>query len=348
MTQRKDGRWVKTIRYNNKKMFFYSSEDTEKKAERDINRQILAFKEKDFSEKHNFGKLMEQVVEYAEENNDYYTWQSYKNAARYLEDLSDEDIEDVSPLELQAILDEMAGKDYSISLIKKVKCIISLVYDKAILNGAQIMNFSKSLKVPKSAKKPKKILPLTNEEIKKVIDGADLPFGMFAYLLCFTGMRPEELLAIRKYDVKLKEDIISINKVVSFRSNASVIEEAAKTDLAVSDITIMPFIKDKLKSYMKGMREDDFLFGGEKSISKTAYRKRWEKYKKLSGLEITPYQCRHTFSQLAYKSSVDVKTHQALMRHANVQTSLNTYTDFDRAENLKNVGKINTYIEETF
>ena len=349
MTRRKDGRWVKSIRLNNKKIYFYSSEENEKRAERDINKQILAFKDKDYSEKHCFKELVSQVVDYAAENNDYYTWQSYKNAARYLEDFGEDNIEDIEPLELQSVLDDMAEKNLSLSMIKKVKVVISLTYEKAILNGCKIMNFSKSLKIPKNTKKPKKVSALGKDDIKKIIAGADLPFGMFAYILCFTGLRPEELLALQKSDINLSESEISINKVVSFRSNTSVIEENAKTDLSVTNITILPFIKQKLSEYIKPLKKDDYLFGGTNTISKTAYRKRWVKYRNLAGLaEVTPYQCRHTFSQLAYKSNVDVKTHQALMRHKNVQTSLNTYTDFDREENLKNVGQIDEYISQNF
>ena len=39
LTKRKDGRFLKTKTINGKKMFFYSSEPTEKRAEKDITKQ---------------------------------------------------------------------------------------------------------------------------------------------------------------------------------------------------------------------------------------------------------------------------------------------------------------------
>ena len=56
MKQRKDGRWQKVFTVNGKRICFYSSESTEKKAIRDIERQLLNYREKE--EK---GKTFEEV-----------------------------------------------------------------------------------------------------------------------------------------------------------------------------------------------------------------------------------------------------------------------------------------------
>ena len=47
MTRRKDGRWQKSITINGKRVFFYSSEPTERKALKDIEQQLLAYTEKE-------------------------------------------------------------------------------------------------------------------------------------------------------------------------------------------------------------------------------------------------------------------------------------------------------------
>lgn len=46
MKQRADGRWEKTKRINGKTIHFYSSEPTQRKAERDIERQIISYSQK--------------------------------------------------------------------------------------------------------------------------------------------------------------------------------------------------------------------------------------------------------------------------------------------------------------
>lgn len=43
LTRRNDGRWCKTKTINGKKMYFYSTEPTEKKAVRDIENQMIEY-----------------------------------------------------------------------------------------------------------------------------------------------------------------------------------------------------------------------------------------------------------------------------------------------------------------
>ena len=47
LTKRKDGRFLKTKTINGKKMFLYSSEPTEKRAEKDITKQMIEYAAKE-------------------------------------------------------------------------------------------------------------------------------------------------------------------------------------------------------------------------------------------------------------------------------------------------------------
>ena len=47
MRKRADGRYVKTVTINNKRIYFYSTAKTERQAERDFNAQLLAYEEKE-------------------------------------------------------------------------------------------------------------------------------------------------------------------------------------------------------------------------------------------------------------------------------------------------------------
>ena len=58
MKRRKDGRWLKVVTVNGKKLYFYSTADTERKAENDIKKQLLAYKEEEER-----GKTFEEVAE---------------------------------------------------------------------------------------------------------------------------------------------------------------------------------------------------------------------------------------------------------------------------------------------
>lgn len=62
MKKRKDGRYLKVVTINGKRLYFYSSKTTEPQAERDINRQILAY-----TQQEERGKLFSEVSEEWEE-----------------------------------------------------------------------------------------------------------------------------------------------------------------------------------------------------------------------------------------------------------------------------------------
>ena len=61
MKRRSDGRYVRTVTIDGKRKMFYSSEPTEKKAERDIMRQMVEFKAKKKEEAR--GKIFEKVAD---------------------------------------------------------------------------------------------------------------------------------------------------------------------------------------------------------------------------------------------------------------------------------------------
>ena len=61
MKRRSDGRFVRTVTVDGKRKMFYSSEPTEKKAERDIMRQMVEFEAKQDEEAK--GKTFEEVAD---------------------------------------------------------------------------------------------------------------------------------------------------------------------------------------------------------------------------------------------------------------------------------------------
>lgn len=345
MTQRKDGRWQKIITINGKKKTFYSKEPTEKRAERDIQRQILVYDSSLNIEKHRFGKIVEAVLEDKRQEVENQTYQCYYYAAKHLEPFYDDNIEDISPVQFRVFLDELARTGKSKSQIQKIRIVASLACDRAIINGINIINFAQLIKLPKKAKKPEQKKPISDDDIASIVECADLPFGMFAYILLFTGMRRGELLALQKQDIDFERNIIKVTKAVEYPSNQAVIK-TPKTENSIRDIPIMPFIRDKLKEFTDPLKPADFLFEGETPISKTAVRKRWIAYTRLACINATPHQLRHTFSNLAYRSGTDAKTHQGLLGHSNVQTSLNIYTSFDNDVQAQSISKTNNLVEK--
>ena len=81
-------------------------------------------------------------------------------------------------------------------------------------------------------------LPPDNE-IEKVKQSVDATFGLFPYLILYTGCRRGEALALTYEDIDFNKNTISVNKVVVFENGAPKIHHRAKSK---SGIRIVPLL----------------------------------------------------------------------------------------------------------
>lgn len=347
MIQRKDGRWQKSLRINGKKIYFYSSESTKEKAEADINRKMLAYQEEQHNDRHNFKALAEQTIEVR--NIGYKTEETYRLALRHLSPLYAYDIEKIKPSNVQAVLDGMARQGYSFSAISKVKTFFGLILDFAVVEkDLALNNFSSSLKVPKNVSKNKITSPDEEviDKIKKLAqnENSDGNFESWAISLYCTGMRRGELAALQRKDVDLENRIIHVKRSVEFVHNQAKLKDMPKTKNGIRDIPILDIYLPHIEKLCQGLKKEDFLFGGEKPLSETAIKKRWAGFCKHIGIDCRMHQLRHAYAKLLYEAGVDPKTAQHLLGHADIQTTMNIYTDFSNRMNTSALGKINSFL----
>jgi integrase len=345
MKQRKDGRWQKSVSIDGKKYYFYSTADTENGAIRDINRQIAEFHKEDRKETHNFLSIAEEVLEIKEKTTANQTYQCYLYALQRMKSLHDYDIENIKPGNIQNVLNELALDGMSYSSLHKVKVFFGIVMDYAIVHHEiDIHNFTSSIKIPKNAKKGSVHSP-SDETISLIIKNAhSVDFGLFAVSLYFLGLRKGELLALQRKDVNLERGIVFVSKAVEFIGN----QPNVKTPKTASGERILPVPEAYLpyiKTLCEGLKPDDYLFGGEKPLTKCAVRKRWDKYTRELNIDVNPHQLRHAYATLLYKSGVTPKTAQKLLGHSDFSITMNLYTDFDRQTENAEASKINTYLK---
>ena len=342
LTKRKDGRFCKSFSIDGKRVYFYSTADTEKQAAKDIDKQLIDYTSKAKRKKCNFKEIADRVIEAKA----YNTSQSYRYALKHLEGFYNRDIADIAPADIQNILDAMAKQKYSISAIQKVKILFSLIRKEAALSGAVLANeyFMKAITLPKLPKS--KVTNPDHRLLKRVIEAnKHIPFGDFAMCLLYTGLRRGELAALQKSDIDFKRNLIRIDKSVVFVGNTPKLKPTPKTETSIADIPILSPLIPTLKSLTHKIKADSFLFGDDKPLSKTQIRKRWDKYCKTIGYpDLTIHQLRHAYAAVVYASGVDVKTAQRLLRHADITTTLNIYTDFQNQLTNEAVSKIESYV----
>lgn len=348
MKKRSDGRYMKYVPVGGKRIAFYSSIGlTEKEAEDEILQKILEYNIKDFHKKHNFGCIADQLLRKKEKQVSYSTWDCYETAAKKLEVFYTRDIESITPIELQNLLDSLADRGYSKSAISKVKIVYGLIVKHAIFNGVDVRNYSDVLKIPKNASSgrrhsvPDAVVQLINEH------AMDTEFGMWAFIMCYTGLRRGELAALRRSNIDLERKLIFVNNSVEFIGNKPVVKDMPKSISGIRQVPLLDVLYDKIAEYVKGMKPTDFIFGGEKPLTETMIKKRWKKYCNTIGVDMNQHQLRHTYAKMLYRAGVDAKTAQGLLGHADITTTMNIYTDFSKDVTDKAVISINDFLRKT-
>ena len=345
MKQRKDGRWVKLKTIDGKRIPFYSKETTERKALKDIENQLLEYEHQKNSKKHSFKSIADEMLEIQSKTVSYATLQSYTHALKHLKTLYDMNIEDVTPMMVQTIINELGAKKYSKSAMSKVKTTIGLILKQAILNGCQVSLFSRSLKIPKT--KTKQVLSPDEMVIETITKNATTTeFGMWAFILLYSGLRPGELNGLRKRDIDFNKKIISVNQAVEFIENQPNIKDLTKSEAGIRKVPILDLLYQHLYNQCLNLNDDHLIFGIDKPFSKTQLRKKWNKYCKEIGYKFTQYQLRHAYAFILYRANIDPKTAQYLLGHADFSTTMNIYTQFSKEKNMEAADILNSFVQD--
>lgn len=343
MRRRADGRWLKVITIDGKKHYFYSSEDTEKKAERDINRQLLEYKEKQdegimfapFSEKWS-SKYFETI-----ENNSLKAYRpGLKDAQLFFEDTY---IKDISPSAVEKYINYQINNGLAFKTVKNRLLVLNLVMKSAVVEGYIASNPCQYIKVPRNLKKTQR-RALTDDEIQKVKSSIDESETCFlAAFILMTGCRRGEAFALTYNDINFEEKTITINKTVEWIGNKPQIKDHPKSEAGIRTV---PIPNTLYESLIKRTPHSGLVFAnksGELYGNTDAFRM-WKRYQKEYGLDITPHQLRHAYASILYDANIDVKTAQTLMGHADIQTTLNIYTHLTQSRKESAADKLNKYL----
>lgn len=347
MKKRADGRWQKKKVIDGKTVFFFSTAETEKQAIKDFENQILNYHEKTHYVSHNFKALAEKAIERQSEGVGYKTAEGYYTALKHFKRFENYNIENITFEMVQDVLDYMAKKEkYSYSSVHKAKITFGIILDYAIgYERLPITNFKKLLKVPKDAKKGKVSSP--PDLIRKtIIENAEtVEFGMWAMCLLCLGLRRGELAGLQRKKIDFEKNLIMIDESVEFISNQPHLKQSPKTEASIDSVPILSVLRPYLEKLCKDLQPDDFLFGKEKPLTITQIRKRWDKYCTAIGYRFNGHQLRHAYAKMIYEARIDAKTAQRLLRHADISTTMNIYTDFSESLTAEAVSKLNDFTQ---
>lgn len=248
--------------------------------------------------------------------------------------------EEVSAQDIQAFLADLGKQGFSRRSVQMHRDILNMIYNDAIVESGLRFNPCVAVSLPRNLPTKKRELPM-DAAIEAVKAGKGAPFGLFALVCLYTGLRRGEALALRYEDIDRAAGVIHVTKSVEFIGNNPHIKQP-KTAAGTRTVPLLEPLADVLPRKKTGLifpREDGEL------LTKTQYRKRWVKYCQSIGHEITAHQLRHGYATILYEAGVQDKDAQELLGHSSISVTRDVYTHIRQSQKEATAKRLNDFLK---
>jgi len=190
---------------------------------------------------------------------------------------------------------------------------------------------------------PKRIL--TAEEFRALLPLIPEPFRTMVLIAASLGLRVSEILGLQWGDVDWERLEIKIQRAIVLAKIGKV-----KTPKSKSVMPLDPELASLLLEYKRETAPGSYP--GQWLFENPLRGKPWRpshiqsKYIRPAGLKVTGedgigwHHFRHMFSSMLRDMGTDIKVQQELLRHADVRTTLNIYTQAASGQKREAVGKL--------
>ena len=225
---------------------------------------------------------------------------NYKNAFRHCAALHEKRFVDITTAQIQATVDAVSNMPHT---AVQVRMVFGLLYKYARLINLATANKAQGIEVPRLPKSTKH-KPFSDEELKILWDNVADFGAQLALVYCYTGLRPTELIEIRRENVHLKERYM-IGGMKTEAGRNRIIPIAEK---------IVPILKEFLS------RPSEWLLTAPDGIHPPNghYVKKhfWEKSTCQTVREHLPHDGRHTCETMLDNARIAKRTIQLIIGHA--------------------------------
>jgi len=233
--------------------------------------------------------------------------------------------------DFEAVILAMEEQGRAKSTCEKVKQLFGQLSKWAMDEGIVNQNHSKNVKIAAEQKSQKK--PFTEEQIKRIKEAAGRAKTVTMVLIA-TGARTIELFNVPLSDCyddyfiagsKAKKGQPVIRRVIALAADG--LEEYRE-------------LLDEARA-SGGKRLIDGYKGNRDSVN---FRKRdfRELMEEIGCPDMTPYNCRHTFSTRAVRAGITPQVLSRMMGHTDIKTADKHYTHLDTEDILGEIAKIKT------
>lgn len=212
------------------------------------------------------------------------------------------------------------------------------IMNKAVENDLIIKNPCLGITLKKKPAKEKQ--PLDQRTISQIY-ALRKKYFIFLFMI-YTGVRAEEVVAIKKNNVDIKNKIIHLDIAYDFKHK----EFKELKNKETRNIPIFDIILPELSNLV--LKSNKFIFENKKHdiIDYDALKRKLKSLQKeINKNDFTLHTFRHTYACLLYKAGIPPKQAQSWTGHKDIKVLLNIYTHLDAEDNLKAVESVNNYIQ---
>lgn len=276
-----------------------------------------------------------------------------------ISDITAQDITNVMLLERE--------KGYS---YKHAACILSIykqVFNFAIAQGYMQINPTLAVRVPRGLSRGTREAP-EDDLIRAIQKGVNLPFGLFAYFLLYTGFRVGEALGTKWSDIDWKRKTVHCHRTIENRFGRPY-EKPTKTAAGEREVPLLPDLEKQLLN-MQIENNNDYIFGIDgQPMTTSEMRSRWTNWaneigyaelhettindkngnavkKTYTRATIDRHMLRHGYATIIYEAGIDELTAQYLMGHADISTTHRIYTHLRQCYNPATGEKLSAKFNE--
>lgn len=285
-------------------------------------------------------------------------------------------VADVTEVDLQNALNELAGMSYS--TVDKYRQAMKRVFERARKNKIISENPADSLILPQHEKGTHRALE--KWEVEHILANWNTEAshaGIWVLLMMLCGLRRGEMIALRWENINLTARTLTVCEVAVIQSNRTIIEQRAKTDAGLRTIPICQALYAALMSYPESERNGLVCLSAKrKLLTESAVSRGLETFCKvmeriLNGepptqrgrrtdierkqatkkepdrklFSFTAHDLRHTYATALYDAGVPVKAAQYFLGHADIRVTLDLYTHLSKERESASRNQMVEYLD---
>lgn len=201
--------------------------------------------------------------------------------------------------------------------------IIRQIMNKAQREGYITVNPASAVLLPKNLLQKKRHAP-SREQIKIIKESVNDPFGLFPFVVYYTGLRRGEVRGLRYEDIDREKKRITVRRNVYDVSTTPHIKKP-KSDAGLRALPLLDALAAVLPKRKHGyIFPDDDATG---PLPDWKVQDRYEAYQRRTGVTATLHEVRHGYASALYDAGLDMKMIQEFLGHAQLSTTMDIYTE---------------------